>query len=241
MLHYGGNFTSEHTKFGPSYRHNGGEVFVMGKIGIEGLTFQCLLKMIRQTFEKYGPRNLTVYTINDGIRSRVDDDADLSFQWQTLPADEDGFTHFYCVNGDYKGSSVMHEMLSSYIPSMDKQTPSITVSNPKARSNSSKFHGDPKVPLIKVPFPKDDPKVPKMNTITTLKKMPVKRKAKVVNDVYNESNLDLFVDFGDLCGFPTQESHGNMFTLLCFCSLQKWFNVLSNSLVFDKCDLCCLI
>lgn len=124
-MHFGGTFNREFTKNGPSYTYDGGQVHKVGKISVEWVKIRTLLLIITKAFAKHGPNNINVYTLNDGIRFRVDNDDDLKFQWETLPSDQDGVTHIYCINGVPTGSKFTHELIS------DSQASTVTNQAPQ--------------------------------------------------------------------------------------------------------------
>lgn len=180
MLHYGGVFTSENSIFGTIYKYDGGDVYDLGTTFGGGLKFEHLLKMMRTVFATKGAKNLTVYVLNDGIRSRVDDDDDLDFQWQILPVDEGGYIHFFCVNGETASSTATVSVPpKGNSPFMQY----LTTKTSKETNNENKKKASP------------------------VKKLPVKRKLDgILHEAEtNNVNMELIVD---LTEYFTQQTQG---------------------------------
>lgn len=97
MGHFGGTFTRYESNFGSMYKYEGGEVSSLGIVsGV--IDFKSFMKKMTDSSSKICGGNLIIYALIDGIRFRVDDINDLSFQWEVLQSDENGFIHFYCVD-----------------------------------------------------------------------------------------------------------------------------------------------
>lgn len=196
MLHYGGDFLTEESDVGALYKYEGGRVYDLGSVFGGGLTFDNFKKMITVVFTRNGAKNICIYALNEGVKFRVDDDDDLNFQWQILPFDELGYTHFYCFNENDFDSPLKTIPKDPITSSQTEQPPSLKkLADTPPRSTRSKSHLSPLVPELSNKSP--------------LKKLPVKRKLPTeISDITPEADFDLFVDFthfGDVC---TQESQG---------------------------------